>query len=179
MRIKTVLRTAAVLSLAVVAGLFGVSGAWALWSASAPAEAGTVQSASLVVTANGSPLLVNGISTTVDLAGPRTTLTPSTPVYATLTLSNHSDAPAGLDLRATVGAARVSSAKPGLTETMIVQVSAGSCDSASFAETSTAVMAQGGSQAFCVRMSLPKDSPGSLSGGTATVTIPVHVEQER
>lgn len=179
MRIKTLLRTVAVLSLAVTAGLFGVSGAWALWSVSAPSETGTVQSANLVVKANGSPLLVNGTSTTVKLADPRATLTPSTPVYATLTLSNHSDATAGLDLRATVGTAKVSSAKPGLTDAMIVQFAGGSCGSASFAKTSSAVVAQGGSQAFCVRMSLPRDSPGSFSGSSATVTIPVNVIQDR
>lgn len=179
MRIRMMLRTAAVLVLAAVAGLIGVSGAWALWSVSAPAEAGIVQSANLVVKANGNPLLVNGTSTTVRLSDPKSALTPTTPVYATLTLSNHSDAAAGLDLRATIGPAVVSSAKPGLTEAMIVQFSAGSCGSESFAKTSSAVVAQGGSQAFCVRMSLLQGSSGSISGGTATVAIPVNVIQDR
>lgn len=179
MRIKTMLRTAAVLVLAGVAGLFGVSGAWALWSVSAPAEAGTLHTANLVVQANGNPLMVDGTATTVALADPQAALTPTSPVYATLTLANHSDATAGLDLRLTVGTAQVSSSTPGLAEALIVESASDSCDSAAFAATSTATVDQGGSRSFCLRMSLPEDSPGSLSGGTAAVTVNVHVEQER
>lgn len=179
MRIKTMLRTAAVLVLAGVAGLFGVSGAWALWSVAAPADAGTLHAANLVVQANGNPLMVDGTSTTVALADPQAALTPTSPVYATLTLANHSDATAGLDLRATVGTALVSSSTPGLAEALVVESGTGSCGSASFAGASSATVPQGGSQSFCLRMSLPEDSPGSLSGGTVAVTVNVHVEQER
>ncbi|WMY78003.1 hypothetical protein [Citricoccus sp. I39-566] len=179
MRIRTLLRTVAVLSLAVGAGLLGVSGAWALWSVSAPAETGTVQSANLVVKANGEPLLVNGTSTTVKLADPKSALTPTTPVYVTLTLSNHSDATAGLDLTATVGKAAVISATAGLARAVTVETAAGRCAAASFAPTSSATVVQNGSQTFCLRLSLPANAPGTLSGASATVTIPVHVEQVR
>lgn len=178
MRIKTMLHTTAVLVLAGVAGLFGVSGAWALWSVSAPAEAGTLHTANLVVHANGNPLMVDGTSTTVALADPQAALTPTNPVYATLSLTNHSDATADLDLRATVGTAHVSSSTPGLAESLVVESATGSCDSATFADTSSAIVPQGGSRSFCLRLSLPQDSPGSLSGGTAAVTVNVHVEQE-
>lgn len=42
---------------AVLAGMFGVQGAWALWSAHAPANAGTVQAADFRVDLNGTPMI--------------------------------------------------------------------------------------------------------------------------
>lgn len=181
MRLKTMLRTAAVLALAVVAGLFGVSGAWALWSISTPADAGIVQSANFVVEANGDPLLVNGTSTTVALGKPSDTLTPESPVHASLTLANHSDATSELAVRATLGTVTVASENAPLAQSLIVESAPGSCRRASFAPTSSATssatVTQGASQTFCLRMSLRPEAPASLSNSTATVTLPVHVQQ--
>ncbi|NUL46985.1 hypothetical protein F7P69_17520 [Cellulosimicrobium funkei] len=179
MRIKTMLQTTAVLGLAVVAGLLGVGGTWALWNVSAAADAGTVQSANLVVDVNTSSMLTDGTSTTVALEEPTAQLTPDQPVYATLKLTNNSTATSGLTLRSTLRSDRATSDNVELSKALTVQSAAGKCADATFQATSSAVVAQGDSRTFCLRMSLSANTPGSLSGQSATVTIPVHVEQVR
>ncbi|MFC0249965.1 hypothetical protein ACFFIO_15765 [Citricoccus parietis] len=179
MRIKSMLQTTAVLGLAVVVGLLGVGGTWALWNVSAAAGAGTVQSANLVVDVNTSPMLTDGTSTTVALEGPTAQLTPDQPVYATLKLTNNSTATSGLTLRSTLRSDRATSDNVELSKALTVQSAAGKCADATFQATSSAVVAQGDSRTFCLRLSLSAKTPGSLSDKSATVTIPVHVEQVR
>lgn len=178
MRIKAMLQTAAVLGLAVVAGLVGVSGTWALWSSSAAADAGTVQAANLVVDVNGDRMFTDGTSATVTLADPGRALTPNTPVELTVTLANQSDAGAGLDLRATLGTATIESDNAALPAAIAVQSAVGSCDAATeFGPTATAAIGQGAAQDFCVRLSLPTSAPATLAQSEATVAIPVDVVQ--
>lgn len=188
MRITPMLQTAAVLALAAVAGLVGASGTWALWNETAPAETGTVQSANFVVEVDGADMIVNGTATTVALDNPSDALTPSSPVYASLTLSNTTDAGSDFTIGTTVGTPRVTSTNSALADALIVQSArmpaSGQCSAASYpadasAGSTTAQVAKGGSQQFCLRMSLPARAPDTLVNSTAAVTVPVHVEQIR
>lgn len=188
MRITSLLRSAAVLALAAVAGLAGVSGTWALWNASASSGAGTVQSANLVVTVDGAEMIVNDTTATVALADPSAALMPEAPVYASLTVTNATDASSDFTLRTTLGTPRVTSANSALASALVVRSApmpaSGGCASAAYPagtapEPTTADLARGGAQQFCLRLALPPKAPEALTSSAATVTVPVHVEQIR
>lgn len=186
MRISSMLQSATILGLAVVAGLMGVSGTWALWNATAPADAGSVQSANFVVTVNGADMILNDTVTTVALENPSAALTPDTPVYASLKLTNSTDASSEFTIRSTVGTPQIASKNAELSSSLVVRSAvmpaAGDCSSAVYPTgaspgTTSAEVAKGESQRFCLRMSLPAKAPESLIKSAATVTVPVHVEQ--
>ncbi|WP_422115705.1 hypothetical protein [Brachybacterium sp. UNK5269] len=133
-------------------------------------------------------MIVNETSTTVALADPSAALTPGTPVYASLTLTNSTDASSSFTVGATLGAPQVTSKNSALASTLTVRSAvmpaSGNCSAATYssgdsAKATSAQVAKGGSQRFCLRMSLPATAPDSLITSAATVTVPVHVAQIR
>ncbi|GAA1672287.1 hypothetical protein GCM10010977_17560 [Citricoccus zhacaiensis] len=184
MRIKTMMRTAGVISLAVVAGLLGVGGTWALWNVAVPAEMGTVQAADFRVELNGSPMTVNGMAATVALEKPGTALTPKTPVYSIITVKNAANAGGRFSIRATMGTPTAQSSDPILAANLKGHVltaqmpGSTTCADATYtAQPATATIAKGATARYCVKMSLPADTPAMLTPSTATVTIPVTATQ--
>jgi hypothetical protein len=183
MRPRNWLLTAAVICAAVVAGLLTVGGTWALWNALAPSGAGTVQSADFRVELNGSPMVVDGVSTTVALQNPSTALTPDNPVYATVKVANATNAGGPFTLNAALGTPTVTHASvAALASTLTVQTArmpaSGQCSGATYTSTpASASIAKDASATFCLRMSLPSTAPESLTQATATVTVPVTATQ--
>lgn len=182
MRIKTSLRSAAVIALALVAGLCGVGGTWALWNTTAPANPGTVQSADFRVELNGTPMTVNGMAATVTLEDPGTALTPTTPAYSVVSIKNAANASAPFSIRVAAGQPRVISANAALTASMTVRSAikpaTQRCAEADYASTPAATtITQGSTAQICLQMALPENAPETLARATATVTVPLTATQ--
>lgn len=182
MNVRDMMLSATVVALAVVAGLLGAGGTWALWNASAFAGAGAVRSADFRVEINGSPMTTGGVAATINVQGSGP-LTPTSPAYAMLTLSNRTDAGSPFTVRAGLGTPRVSNATVAQLATSLsvqtaVAPASGQCSAATYGATpASADISKGGAAQFCVRMSLPADAAESLSNASATVAIPVTATQ--
>lgn len=174
MSMKGTLQFSGVLLLAVLAGLLGVQGTWALWSAQVPVNAGMVQAADFRVELNGTPMVTNGVEANVALTNPTQRLSPTAPVYAEVTIANVTNASAPFTIEATLGTGNVSSA--GL---IVESAAAGSasCAAVSYTATSSAQIGKAGSTKFCVRISIPAGAGAELENTTAIVTIPVNAAQ--
>ncbi|MEW1979585.1 SipW-dependent-type signal peptide-containing protein [Citricoccus sp. NPDC079358] len=182
MRIKTMVQTAAVISLAVVAGLLGVGGTWALWNASAPAQMGTVQAADFSVTVNGSPLASQGVTATARPETSGAALTPKTPVYSIIAITNATNASGPFSLRTVLGQPTTSNTPAALASNLTIQTASmpasNKCADASYTSTPTATtITKGATASLCLRMSLPQNAPGTLTQTTATVAVPVTATQ--
>lgn len=179
------MKAAALIGLAVVVGLLGVGGSWALWNAVVPAGAGTVQAANFQITLNKADMVVTGMIVQATAEGPSGPLKPGTSVYATVTVANHTDAGTPTSVTAAVTAPRITQADtPALKNTLTVQVSeptSGGCAQAKYlgANTGTsATIAQGESRRFCLRTSLPEGASPTLAQQSATVAVDVTATQQ-
>ncbi|WP_313816477.1 hypothetical protein [Citricoccus sp.] len=182
MRVKTLLQSAAVIALALVAGLCGVGGTWALWNTTAPTNSGTVQSADFRVELNGTPMTVNGVAATVALEDPGTALTPTTPAYSVVTVKNATNASAPFSIRVAAGQPHVTSANAALPASVTVRSAlmpaSQRCGDAVYASApATTTITQGATEQICLRMTLPENAPETLARATATVTVPVTATQ--
>lgn len=183
MHIRKTLLSAAVIVLAAVAGLSVVQGTWALWNAAVPATAKAAQAADFRVELAGQPMTVNGVAATVTLPNPSATLTPTSPVYAAVTVRNATNAGGPFTIRATAGQPIVSNASvPALSTALTVQTAltpaSGGCAAAAFGGLpADAVVAKNATAGFCVRVALPANAPETLRNATATISIPVTVTQ--
>ncbi|GAA1131796.1 hypothetical protein [Citricoccus alkalitolerans] len=182
MRIKTLLQSAAVIALALVAGLCGVGGTWALWNTAAPANSGTVQSADFRVEINGTPMIVNGVAATVALEDPGTALTPTAPAYSVVTVKNATNASAPFSVSVAAGQPHVTSPNAALPASVTVWSSlmpeSQRCADAAYASApATTTITQGTTAQICLRMTLPENAPETLSHATATVTVPITATQ--
>lgn len=183
MRISTRLKAAALIGLAVVVGLLGVGGTWALWNAAVPSGAGTVQAADFDIRLNGDP------TATTITAAPESgaLLTPSTPVYARVDVQNASNAGAPMTVAAVMSPPQVvNPSTPALGSALSVRAApappSGSCAAATYpaSNTSTATtIAQGSTGRFCLRMALPTGAaPAGLTSATATIATTVTITQQ-
>ncbi|REE03716.1 hypothetical protein [Citricoccus muralis] len=175
MRIKTMLQTTAVLGLAVMVGLLGVGGTWALWSTSVPANMGTVEAADFQVKLNGSSM-TSWVGIRPDGA-----LTPTQEVYAMVTVTHDTNASAPFSIEATMPATattHLSALETDLT-VQAVRMTNPTCADASFTAqaSNTAVIDRNQTASFCLRMSLPPDAPSNKTPSDVTVTIPVTATQ--
>jgi predicted ribosomally synthesized peptide with SipW-like signal peptide len=185
MRSRNWLPTAAVICVAVVAGLLGVGGTWALWNTVAPSNSGTVQAADFRVDLNGSPMVTNGVSATVAPQFPagNTAITPEKPLYATVRVANTTNAGGPFTITAALGTPTVTSASPtGLAAALTVQSApmpaSGECSGATYTSApASAAVAKNASATFCLRLSLPSTASEALMQATATVTVPVTATQ--
>ena len=181
MRVKTVLRTTAVLGLAALAGLLGASGTWALWSTSTPTQAATIQSADWAVEVNGAAWASGVIATAEPEAG-GAPLTPATPVYSALTITNVTDASGPFDLRVVVGTVPTNQATSTLAAQVMVRVAANprrdECSALQYVEGDISRDITKNQPAdFCLEFSLPHDAPVSLANTTDQVIVPVSATQ--
>lgn len=185
MRITARLKAAALIGLAVVVGLLGVGGTWALWNAVVPSGAGTVQAANFKITLNKADMAVNGMTVQAAPEGPTGPLKPGTSVYAAFTVANHTDAGTPMSVTAAVAAPKITQASvPALKNTLTVQVSeptSGDCAQANYLEANTgtrATIKQDGSARFCLRMHLPEGASTALRNQSATVAVDVTATQQ-
>lgn len=183
-RAKSVFITAAVIGLAVVVGLLGVGGTWALWSAAAPANAGVVQAADFRVEINGTLMTTsNGVAATVSVP-PQGGLVPGKPMYAMVTITNATNAGAPFTVRAAfgtpaIGQASIPQLAQNLTVRLAVAPASGDCAAASYTNNRVAVdVPKATSAKVCVQTSLPAAVPLELQNQSATISIPVTATQK-
>ncbi|MEV4901936.1 hypothetical protein AB0K08_11400 [Citricoccus sp. NPDC055426] len=180
MRFKTMLQTTAVLGLAVVAGLLGVTGTWALWSTSASAGAGTVQAADFQLELDGKA----ASSGTIALTPPGGQLMPDQPIYSSFSVTNSTNASGDFRVQVTLGTpvVRPVGGNAALADHLVVETTAApaseSCGTADYGnKPATAAVDKNRSARFCVRFTLPADAPPELSDASATADIPVTATQ--
>jgi predicted ribosomally synthesized peptide with SipW-like signal peptide len=186
MRTKNMLLTAAVIGLAVVAGLLGVGGTWALWNASVQSKAGTVSAANFDVTVNTKSMATNGWTVTVDPVADSKPLSPSQKVYAALTVTNTTDASAPLTMNVAPGRPTVPSAD-GIEWSKHVnirsrKIESGTCPAAAYTDQLPVIpdvsrITQKNFVTYCLEVSLKPDPPAELRGKAFTVDVPLTVSQ--
>jgi predicted ribosomally synthesized peptide with SipW-like signal peptide len=185
MRTKNMLLTAAVIGLAVVGGLLGVGGTWALWNASVQSNPGTVQAANFDIQVNGTSIPPTGTNVSVDLEGGNSELTPTRKVYAAVTITNATNASGPLKVGAELGAPQ---ATGGTGEEMrpyldlsTAPLSSGACSALSpsfYAVSARSVdIPKDRSATFCVEVALKANAPSTLGGKSFTVSLPLSVSQ--
>lgn len=183
MRIPATLKATALIGLAVLAGLLGVTGTWALWNDAEPSGAGTVQSAAFDIRLNGNPMAATA---TMVPETPGATVKPGTPVFATVTVRNTTTAGTPMSVTALMGApAVVNPSTPGLGTALTARTAlapaTGGCAQADYPATNTGVstvIAHGDTARFCVRVTLPQNAPATLAQHTATIAATVTVTQQ-
>jgi hypothetical protein len=183
MRITARLKAAALIGLAVVVGLLGVGGTWALWNVAVPSGAGAVQAADFNIQLNNAPM--GATATATPETG--TPLTPNTPVYARVDIKNATNAGTPMSVVAVMDPPRIVNASTstlGATLTVrAAQTSASeSCADASYPASNTSAataITEDGTGRFCLRMSLPdKAAPTGLTNANATISTTVTVTQQ-
>lgn len=197
MRAAQVAKVAGLVAAALVVGFFTVEGSYALWNRLVPAGAGTVQSADFIITLTSSHnsgtyqmVLADGTPATVaidSVAAPLAKLFPGAPVYAAVSVKNATAAGSAFTVWATVGPPVVSGSGPsgGLSQYLSLQSavapSLNQCSSlpaAAYQSTFPGVqITKGGSAIICFRVLLAPTAPSALQGESASIAVPLHVEQ--
>ena len=193
-------RTATVTGLVaagVALGLATVGGSYALWNRLVPAGTGTVRSADLLVTLTGSNnagthdmVLADGTPATVALtstAAPLAQLFPGVPVYAGVSVGNATAAGSAFTVLATPGPAVMTDTGPGTGISGYLSVQAAtapdmaqcaSVPSGDYQDNFPGVqIPKGTSAVICFRIQLSPQAPSTLQGQSASVAVPLFVEQ--
>lgn len=177
MRTKNMLLTSAVIGLAVVAGLLGVGGTWALWNASVESNPGAVQAANFDIKVDQS-IPANGANVSIALEESAAVLTPHSSVYAVVTVANESNASSPFAVRATFG--NPSATPASLGEHLTLQVaaqSAATCAKSAFPGQQLAPIQNDKPATYCLKIGLSPSVPPSAMGKNTTIQIPLTVSQ--
>jgi predicted ribosomally synthesized peptide with SipW-like signal peptide len=185
MRTKNMLLTAAVIGLAVVAGLLGVGGTWALWNASVQSDPGTVQAANFDIKVNGKSIPTDGSNVSLALEDQTTRLSPTQNVYAAVTVTNATNASGPFNVRADLGApVPASGTEADMTSYLILTtapLATGKCSAVPSVSYTTAAksaqISKDRSASYCVQVALKPDAPSSLGGRTVTVVLDLSISQ--
>ncbi|MFJ5958115.1 hypothetical protein ACIQC5_19425 [Paenarthrobacter sp. NPDC092416] len=197
MRIPRSIKTAGLMVAAVLLGLMAVQGTYALWSATAIAQPGTVQASAFTVNLTGSPstttvpMTVNGQATTLALTtaqAPLADLVRGGSVFTSISIGNASDAGGAFDITVTATAPTLSDVAGGSLASYL-SVSVGSAASPATCGSSTgyqpltaagfesSIIAKGGTGVLCFKVTLDPAAPASVEGHSVTITIPLHARQ--
>lgn len=197
MRAAQAAKVAGLVAAALAVGFCTVEGSYALWNRHFPATAGTVQSADFVVTLTGSHnsetypmVLSDGSAATVAVdttATPLDQLFPGAPVYAAVSVGNATVAGSAFTVRATTSPAVVTDSGPngGLSRYLSLQsavaASLDQCSSVPAAAYQSAFpgvqIPKGDSAVICFRILLSTTAPSTVQGESASIAVPLHVEQ--
>lgn len=179
-------------------GLTAVGGSYALWNKVVPADAGTVRSADFLITLTGSNntgtydmVLADGTPATVALtsaAAPLNQLFPDTPVYAGVSVGNATTAGSAFTVRATLPQPfLITDTGPGtgLSQYLSVQTATAAdltqcptIPASAYHDTFPGVqIPKGGSTVICFRIQLTETAPSTLQGQSASIAVPLFVEQ--
>lgn len=192
------LKFTALIAAGTALGLTAVGGSYALWNKLVPAGAGTVRSADFLITLTGANnsgtynmVLADGTPATVSLtsaAAPLNQLFPGTPAYAGVSVGNATTAGSAFTVRATLPQPfRITDTGPGtgLSQYLSVQsaMAAHMTDcpavpAAGYQNSFPGVnIPKGSSAVICFKIQLTADAPSVLQGQTASITVPLSVEQ--
>ncbi|MCC3272981.1 hypothetical protein MUK71_05235 [Arthrobacter zhangbolii] len=172
------LKAAGLVLAAVVLGLMTVQGSYALWNASAPQNAGTVQTADFNVTVNEASMAQTP-SLALNLEG----LTRGTAVYTSLRVTNAVNVSPGspLVLQPAVSAPVPSSTLNGnLTVTTAVVQGNSACTAGLAYRTGTPalpVLATKATQTICFKVALHQNTPANLLGKPVSIPVNLSVAQ--
>lgn len=183
MSIRKTLYCAALLLLAVAAGLFSSQMTLALWNSAEPSSAQVVRAADFNVQLAGQPMIVNGMSATITVPNPDRALTPTTPVYVAAAVHNGTNASGPFTVQVSAGKPIVSKASKvelvsALTVRTALMPASGDCAQADYSvATAHTTIAKGATATICIRASLPTNAPESLQQATAAIAVPITVVQ--
>jgi predicted ribosomally synthesized peptide with SipW-like signal peptide len=185
MRTKNMLLTAAVIGLAVVAGLLGVGGTWALWNASVQSNPGTVQAADFDITVNGKSIPADGSNVSLALEDQTARLSPTQNVYTAVTVTNATNASGPFKVRADLGAPVPASGTEADMKSYLSLTTApldsGKCSAVPSGSYTTAAksaqISKDHSTTYCVQVALKPNAPSSLSGQTVNVVLDLSISQ--
>jgi predicted ribosomally synthesized peptide with SipW-like signal peptide len=184
MRTKNMLLTAAVIGLAVVAGLLGVGGTWALWNASVQSKPGTVQAADFKITVNGNQIPKGAPEISVTPENPQATLTPTSKVFVAVTIGNATDAGGPFFVHAKLGNPSGRTTGTGLEDHLTLRTfprTAATCATSTVKtpppEGWTSRIEKTASTTFCLEVGLTSAAQSPPNGTTLTIDIPLTVDQ--
>jgi hypothetical protein len=188
----------ALIAAGVALGMTAVGGSYALWNRLVPAGAGTVRSADFLITLTGSNstgthdmVLADGTAATISLtsvAAPLDHLFPDTPVYAGVSIGNATAAGSPFTVMATLpGPALITSTGPGTGLSQYLSVKSATAADLSqcpalppsaYEDSFTGVeIPKGGSSVICFKIQLTTAPPSALQGQSASIAVPLFVEQ--
>jgi hypothetical protein len=195
---KRAAKVAALIGAGVALGLTAVGGSYALWNKLIPAGTGTVRSADFLVTLTGSNnsgtynmVLPDGTPATVALtsaAAPLDQLFPGTPVYAGVSVGNATAAGSPFTVKATLPQPAVSTDNgPGTGLAQYISVQSAAATNLTQCPTLPAdayqnsfpgtLIPKGGSAVICFKIQLTPAAPSALQGQSASIAVPLYVEQ--
>ncbi len=196
MKSTQALKATGLVLIAVVLGMLTVQGSYALWNQATSASAGTIQAADFRVSltdtvASGTTdmTLADGTAATLSLSTtPAGVVIPGQSTYAGVELGNETNAGGVFTIRASTSTPVVdnnagSLLAPYLTLKVVAAKSLSQCNQAAMFETATSSgtaaidITKAGTGVFCFQVSLAATMPTSLIGQSATVAIPITVNQ--
>lgn len=179
---RPLLMASGLLAGAVVLGVVGTGGTYALWG-------GNVQVDAPAITAGTTGLTING-EQSHSLGGLNARLLgPGDSVATAITVANTGSTAVNMTVSQSVVTAQTKALAGKLmlrltpvasTADCVVGLAGGTSGRiAGFTTTATPVsLAVGAAQAFCLQLTLDTDAPGSMQGGTASFTLTVDAEQK-
>lgn len=195
MKSSRTLKAAGLVLIAVVLGLLTVQGSYALWNKSASSNAGTIQAADFNVTLaknlTDEPISMTtseGTAATLQLSTTSIgALNPGDKTYSGVQVRNSTNASGVFTIRAIAGIPVITNT-PGssLAQHLSIQVataeSLDQCTSASFTASTPPTpvpldIANKASGVFCFQVSMAADMPASANGKTASISVPITVNQ--
>ncbi|MDJ0314000.1 hypothetical protein [Arthrobacter sp. H35-D1] len=194
MKSTRALKATGLVLIAVVLGLLTVQGSYALWNKAAIAAAGTIQAADFRISLTDTitsvvtdMTLADGTAATLSLSTtPAGVVIPGQSTYAGVELGNETNAGGLFTVRASTSTPVVdnnagSPLAPYLTLKVVAANSLPQCSSAALyedaSETAETDIPKQDTGVFCFQVSLADNMPASLSGQSATVAIPITVNQ--
>lgn len=190
------LKAAGLILVAILLGMLTVQGSYALWNKAVSSNAGTVKAADFRVSLTDTDTnrvtdmtLANGTAATLALSSVATgVVIPGQSTYAGVRLANLTDAGGVFTVRASAGAPIVqgsagSSLAPYLTIRAVAAGALSQCNqSATYVGSptsgpATADIAKNGTGVFCFQIVLAATTPGSLTGQSAKISVPILVNQ--
>jgi predicted ribosomally synthesized peptide with SipW-like signal peptide len=184
MRTKNMLLTAVVIGLAVVAGLLGVGGTWALWNASVQSNPGTVQAADFKITVNNEPIPEGATEVSVMPENPQVRLTPTSKVFVAVKIGNAANASGPFTVNAILGSPTGRATSTGLHNHLVLRTwpkTADTCAASPYktppAGGWTAPIEKKSSTTFCLEVGLTSAAQSPPPGTTLMIDLPLTVQQ--
>lgn len=196
MKSTNALKAAGLVLIAVVLGMLTVQGSYALWNKSVASNAGNVQAADFKINLTDSVssqstdmTLPDGTAATLSLTStPAGVLLPGQNSYAGVQVGNVTNASGDFTVRATTAVPAVygnsgPALAPYLSIKAVPATSLSQCNEtvlyASATPSGPAMkdIAKGSAGVFCFQVSLSANMPANLSGKTASIAIPITVNQ--
>ncbi len=196
MKSTRALKATGLVLIAVVLGLLTVQGSYALWNKAASAAAGTIQAADFrisltdtITSAVTDMTLADGTAATLSLSTtPAGVVIPGQSTYAGVELGNKTNAGGAFTIRASTAAPLIdnnagSTLAPYLKFKVVAARSLSQCSQAALFEaaaspgTAAIDIPKADTGVFCFQITLAASMPSSLSGQSATIAIPIIVNQ--